>query len=207
MHIYAERKVKNLYIIFLQNRNGIWQHLLSYKCFIIIAFHHNSYFSPLDTSLHRIISPSDASFPDYYPLTAVIPYSQMACSILSESLFRLVKRTVPHHETACSMHREKAFTVAHYAKTLIFNALHLCPIIRVYGHSLLFSSSHAILSDFNVIKHSFSHDIIAWICICSSGFDVWITSSIFCSYSAVLFPHGVTLLTVKTRRLRSSVSP
>ena len=107
MHIYAERKVKNLYIIFLQNRNGIWQHLLSYKCFIIIAFHHNSYFSPLDTSLHRIISPSDASFPDYYPLTAVIPYSQMACSILSESLFRLVKRTVPHHETACSMHRKR----------------------------------------------------------------------------------------------------
>lgn len=107
MHIYAERKVKNLYIIFLQNRNGIWQHLLSYKCFIIIAFHHNSYFSPLDTSLHRIISPSDASFPDYYPLTAVIPYSQMACSILSESLFRLVKRTVPHHETTCSMHRKR----------------------------------------------------------------------------------------------------
>ena len=78
-----------------------------YKCFIIIAFHHNSYFSPLDTSLHRIISPSDASFPDYYPLTAVIPYFQMACSILSESLFRLVKRTVPHHETACSMHRKR----------------------------------------------------------------------------------------------------
>lgn len=102
-----KRKVKNLYIIFLQNRNGIWQHLLSYKCFIIIAFHHNSYFSPLDTSLRRIISPSDASFPDYYPLTAVIPYSQMACSILSESLFRLAIRTVPHHETACYMHRKR----------------------------------------------------------------------------------------------------
>lgn len=102
---------------------------------------------------------------------------------------------------------EKAFTVAHYAKTLIFNALHLCPIIRVYGHSLLFVGLHAILSDFTRYKHSFSHDNIAWICICSPGFDVWITSSIFCSYSAVLFPHGVTLLTVKTRRLRSSASP
>lgn len=102
MHIYAERKVKNLYIIFLQNRNGIWQHLLSYKCFIIIAFHHNSYFSPLDTSLHRIISPSDASFPDYYPLTAVIPYSQWyvqysqkAFSALSNVPFRIMKQHVP----------------------------------------------------------------------------------------------------------------
>ena len=102
---------------------------------------------------------------------------------------------------------EKAFTVAHYAKTLIFNALHLRPIIRVYGHSLLFVSSHAILSDFTRHKHSFSHDNIAWICICSLGYEGRITSSIFCCSSAILFPHGVTFFTAKTRRLRSTVSP
>lgn len=128
-----------------------------------------------------------------------VQYSQKAFSALSNVPFRIMKQHVP-----CI---GKGIYCGLLCKKLVFNVLHLHSIICVYGHSLLFSSSHAILSDFTRYKHSFSHDNIAWICICSSGFDVWITSSIFCSYSAVLFPHGVTLLTVKTRRLRSSASP
>ena len=128
-----------------------------------------------------------------------VQYSQKAFSALSNVPFRIMKQHVP-----CI---GKGIYCGLLCKKLVFNALHLHSIIRVYGHSLLFYSSHAILSDFTRYKHSFSHDNIAWICICSSGYDGWITSSFFCSSSAILFPHGVTLLTVKTRRLRSSASP
>lgn len=161
LNIYAIPKVKNIDILFSQNRSCAGARTLYIDRFTFFCMFYVLCFPPY----HSSIFPGHACFSVPcclgLPLPVILLHSRKAFPAFPYGLSRVLKWAFPHCGKAFSVFLKKLFDAFFSARRLVFRLLSHASKSRVYECGRLAVSLCAILSDFAPHEYSFCHNHIA----------------------------------------------